>query len=126
MLAALVHSLFAAALAWQWAAAWLEFDSPNDMAGFYAVTLLGGYLASAAISVVGLARRRLLRCSWVLLLMPLYWLLLSMAAWRALFQLLRNPYRWEKTEHGLARTSRLAAKLNTARDGGAQPATTYR
>ena len=42
-----------------------------------------------------------------LLLMPLYWLLLSLAAWRALFQLLRDPYRWEKTEHGLARTSRL-------------------
>jgi len=40
--------------------------------------------------------------------LPVYWLLLSLAAWRALFQLLRDPYRWEKTEHGLARTSRLA------------------
>jgi hypothetical protein len=39
--------------------------------------------------------------------------LLSLAAWRALFQLLRDPYRWEKTEHGLARTSRLAARIQT-------------
>jgi hypothetical protein len=42
--------------------------------------------------------------------MPLYWLLLSVAAWRALFQLVRDPYRWEKTEHGLARNSRLAKR----------------
>jgi hypothetical protein len=47
--------------------------------------------------VIGLARRRLLGCAWVLLLIPLYWLLLSLAAWRALFQLVRDPYRWEKT-----------------------------
>jgi hypothetical protein len=34
--------------------------------------------------------------------------LLSLAAWRALFQLVHDPQRWEKTEHGLAKTSRLA------------------
>ncbi len=49
----------------------------------------------------------LLDCDWALLLMPLYWLLLSISAWRALDQLVRDPYRWEKTEHGLARNSRL-------------------
>jgi hypothetical protein len=42
--------------------------------------------------------------------MPVYWLLLSVAAWRALFQLIFRPYAWEKTEHGLALTSRLAAR----------------
>jgi hypothetical protein len=31
--------------------------------------------------------------------------LLAAVAWRALYQL-RDPYRWEKTGHGLARTSR--------------------
>jgi len=31
---------------------------------------------------------------------------LSLAAWRALVQLIRDPYRWEKTEHGLAKSSR--------------------
>jgi hypothetical protein len=46
--------------------------------------------------------------------MPLHWLLLSLAAWRALYQLVRNPYYWEKTEHGLARTSRLAAERDAA------------
>jgi hypothetical protein len=32
-----------------------------------------------------------------------YWVLISIAAYRALWQLLRNPYFWEKTEHGLSR-----------------------
>jgi glycosyltransferase XagB len=37
--------------------------------------------------------------------------LLSLAAWRALFQLIVAPYTWEKTEHGLAKSSRLAAGM---------------
>jgi hypothetical protein len=52
---------------------------------------------------------------WVLLLTPLYWFLLSHAAWRALFQLLFAPQLWEKTDHGLAKSSRLANAKKTAR-----------
>ena len=32
---------------------------------------------------------------------PVYWLLHSVAAWRALFQVVRDPHKWEKTPHGL-------------------------
>lgn len=35
--------------------------------------------------------------------MILYWLLISVAAWRALWQLLVCPHRWEKTPHGTAK-----------------------
>jgi cellulose synthase/poly-beta-1,6-N-acetylglucosamine synthase-like glycosyltransferase len=35
------------------------------------------------------------------LLNPLYWCLHSWASWRALIQLVRNPFLWEKTPHGL-------------------------
>ena len=35
------------------------------------------------------------------LLMPLCWLLVSAAAYRALYQLATDPYLWEKTEHGV-------------------------
>ena len=110
VVAALVHSLFAGALVWELATAWLDGAAVPGLLGFHAATLLAGYLISAALGLIGLARRRLLNCAWALLLMPLYWLLLSLAAWRALFQLVRDPYRWEKTEHGLARTSRLAKR----------------
>jgi len=36
------------------------------------------------------------------LLMPLYWLMMSAAAYMALVELVVRPYHWHKTEHGLA------------------------
>lgn len=35
------------------------------------------------------------------LLMPFYWILMSVAALRAMIQLVTNPFHWEKTQHGL-------------------------
>jgi len=64
--------------------------------------IVAGYASTMAVGLMGLARRRQLRRSWVLLLTPIYWALLSVAAWRALYQFFKEPYRWEKTEHGLA------------------------
>ena len=104
VLAALVHLPFALRLGCTMAHDGTTFAS---VVGLDAAALAGGYLISAMLGLIGLGRRRLLGCAWALLFMPVYWLLLSLAAWRALLQLLRNPYLWEKTEHGLARTSRL-------------------
>ena len=78
------------------------------LAWLYGTTLAAGYLISIVLGVRGLARRGQLSSAWALALVPLHWLLLSLAAWRALYQLVRDPQRWEKTEHGRARTSRLA------------------
>jgi hypothetical protein len=39
------------------------------------------------------------------LLMPLYWVLHSIASWRGLIQLIKNPFYWDKTSHG---TSKIA------------------
>ncbi len=76
----------------------------------YLATIAAGYLTTIAIGLIGLARRGLLREAWVLVLTPVYWVCLSIAAWRALYQLLTEPYHWEKTEHGLARYSRMASR----------------
>ena len=35
--------------------------------------------------------------------MPVYWLLMSGAAWLALWQFMTAPFHWNKTEHGLSR-----------------------
>jgi glycosyltransferase XagB len=35
--------------------------------------------------------------------LPAYWLLISVAGWRAAWQFVREPFKWEKTEHGLAK-----------------------
>jgi len=76
----------------------------------YLATIAAGYLTTVVIGLIGLARRGLLHEAWVLVLTPVYWLCLSIAAWRALYQLLTEPYHWEKTEHGLARTSRMTSR----------------
>jgi glycosyltransferase XagB len=75
----------------------------------FVATFLGGYASTMLLDLIGLQRRGLLRHAWVLVLTPLYWLMLSLAAWRAIYQLARDPQGWEKTEHGLAKNSRIAA-----------------
>jgi glycosyltransferase XagB len=37
------------------------------------------------------------------LLMPIYWVLISIGAWKGLIQLFTNPFYWEKTIHGLTK-----------------------
>ena len=80
----------------------------------YAATAVIGYLSSAILGWLGLSRRGLLSSAWVLLLTPLHWIFLSVAAWRALHQLFAAPFAWEKTEHGLARSSHRATRLANA------------
>jgi cellulose synthase/poly-beta-1,6-N-acetylglucosamine synthase-like glycosyltransferase len=113
-LAALVHPLFVAGLIYYCASGdaplW-NGDGHAPLAWLYAATVAIGYFTSAFLGWLGLMRRGLLADAWVLLLTPLHWLLLSLAAWRALYQLAVAPYAWEKTEHGLAKSSRLAARL---------------
>jgi len=113
VLAALVHPVFmAAAIAAAVAGtpAWATDGEAAALAALYGLNILTGYASSTVLCSIGLSRRGLLRCAWVLLLMPLHWLLLSLAAWRALYQLIVAPSLWEKTEHGLARHSRRAAR----------------
>jgi cellulose synthase/poly-beta-1,6-N-acetylglucosamine synthase-like glycosyltransferase len=135
VLAALVHPLFVAALiaaAFQGGGPWSGDRVSAVLVPLYSATAVFGYLSSAAIGWLGLSRRGLLSSGWVLLLTPLHWMLLSLAAWRALHQLFTAPFAWEKTEHGLARSSRRAARvaqaladldrdLGMAKDGGHLP-----
>ena len=95
------------------------FDRPGILVWTHGCALVGGYATTLMLAVMGLRRRRLLSNAWVLALMPLHWTLLSVAAWRALIQLLLDPYRWEKTEHGLARTSRRGTAPAEVRDSAA-------
>jgi cellulose synthase/poly-beta-1,6-N-acetylglucosamine synthase-like glycosyltransferase len=71
----------------------------------HVATMAAGLLSTVVIGSMGLARRNRLRIAPVLALTPFYWALLSIAAWRALWQLWRDPYRWEKTEHGPSQAS---------------------
>jgi glycosyltransferase XagB len=54
-----------------------------------------------ALHALGTRRRRRGDLAWYALLLPIYWVLHSIAAWRAVWQLFARPSEWEKTPHGL-------------------------
>jgi glycosyltransferase XagB len=118
VLASLVHPVFLGSLLWSLAVEaktvlhddWLV----PLLASLHVCAVLAGYFTSIALGFLGLQRRGLTSKAWILVLVPVLWLLLSVAAWRAVFQLMWNPYRWDKTEHGLARTSRSARPARRA------------
>ncbi len=116
VLASLVHPLFMAALAYNLAvdgsAVFGQGLASAVLTILYSLTLIAGYAASVTLAAVGLLRRRLSSYALILVLMPVLWLLLSLAAWRALFEYLHQPHRWDKTEHGFAKTSRLATRAS--------------
>jgi cellulose synthase/poly-beta-1,6-N-acetylglucosamine synthase-like glycosyltransferase len=56
--------------------------------------------------IVAALKRRYLDLVPTGLLQPLYWVLHSIAAYKALWQLIRNPHYWEKTEHGTSSQTR--------------------
>ncbi len=114
VLTALAHAVMLCEVVIQTAARVLDGATSSfltsPMGELHLATIAAGYLSTIVVGMIGLYRRKLLRESWILLLTPIYWMCLSIAAWRGLYQLLRNPSHWEKTEHGLARTSRLRSE----------------
>jgi len=61
-----------------------------------------GFLASMGLALLAL-RWRGARLALHVPFMPPYWLMISLAGYRALLQLMRAPFYWEKTEHGVSR-----------------------
>ncbi|HOV04192.1 MAG TPA: glycosyltransferase [Hyphomicrobiales bacterium] len=67
--------------------------------GIDAFNLVAGYAGAIAVAAVGLERRRAGRLVGRLVTLPVYWVLISLAAYRAVYQLWRDPFLWEKTPH---------------------------
>ncbi len=103
VLSALIHPIFLLAFVWEATFGWL-FVFPDTALGSFLLALstfvlVGGYVSGMAIAGLAAKRRGLLGLLPHLLLMPFYWLLISVAAYRALLQLMSKPYLWEKTPH---------------------------
>ena len=64
--------------------------------------LVAGYAVSILLTRRALLRRGLRGWYGTLASMPLYWMLMSLAAWLALWQFFTRPFHWNKTEHGLS------------------------
>jgi cellulose synthase/poly-beta-1,6-N-acetylglucosamine synthase-like glycosyltransferase len=66
-----------------------------------AVCLLLGNLLFVLIALLAGRRPGQNGLWWAALLTPVYWVLISIAAWKGVWQLLVKPHFWEKTVHGL-------------------------
>ncbi|EFQ24626.1 General secretory system II protein E domain protein [Aminomonas paucivorans DSM 12260] len=63
--------------------------------------LVVGNALAIHLNMLAVFRRKLFRLTPYALLNPIYWLLHSLAAYKALWQLFTKPFYWEKTTHGL-------------------------
>jgi glycosyltransferase XagB len=105
ILSSLLHTVFLLSFAVRAAIGyWPRLDDPLDLA--YLAILLLGYGGTIVLVVAGLIRRRATRLLGTQLLLPVYWILHSIAALRAAYQLLVRPYFWGQTQHGRTRQER--------------------
>ncbi len=74
-----------------------------------ALIVVIGYGGPAALVIAGLVRLNREDLLWWQLLLPVYWVLHSISAFRAVVELLTRPYFWAKTEHGRTRVRRNVA-----------------
>ncbi len=65
--------------------------------------LVIGNISYLAIYVVACVKLKKTRLAPYALLMPMYWVLHSIASWRGLIQLITNPHYWDKTSHGVSK-----------------------
>ena len=67
------------------------------------VSLIGGNCVLTLLAMLAPLKRRWLHLAPYGASVFFYWLLISLAAYKGLYQLVRRPFYWEKTQHGLAR-----------------------
>jgi glycosyltransferase XagB len=105
ILSALIHPIFWVLLLTggaDWFVSAPEQDCTAALWWIAWINLLFGYVVSILLGAVTLIKRR---AWWLLpstLTVPVYWLLISAATYRAVYQFATDPYRWEKTPHGAA------------------------
>lgn len=79
----------------------VHLDIPPWLVDVGIANFLIGNGATILVSGVIATRRHGWRIGVYAVLNPLYWVLHSIAAWRAAWQTLFTPHHWEKTPHGL-------------------------
>jgi cellulose synthase/poly-beta-1,6-N-acetylglucosamine synthase-like glycosyltransferase len=79
---------------------WLD---PGYLKAISIFNLAVGNITYLAVYVVACVKLKKYRYTPYALLMPVYWILHSIASWRGLIQLIRNPFYWDKTSHGVTK-----------------------
>ncbi|MXO02457.1 glycosyltransferase [Shinella zoogloeoides] len=79
------------------------------------MSIAGSYLAFILLGRIGMTFRERLAVGPRWLLTPFYWMLISLAAWRAVRELHSNPFFWNKTAH---RPAQARVQHEAATDAG--------
>ena len=88
----------------------------DDILLTIAVTnFIAGYGVNVALGAASLTGSRHKGLWLHAIFIPIYWLYVSAAAYRASWQLVWAPFYWEKTEHGVSRVCSPPKALNTRR-----------
>jgi glycosyltransferase XagB len=81
--------------------AWITEVFPAWVLYISLFNLLIGNSMVVYMNMLAVFRRRLYNLVTFALLNPIYWILHSLASYKALWQLITDPFYWEKTSHGL-------------------------
>jgi cellulose synthase/poly-beta-1,6-N-acetylglucosamine synthase-like glycosyltransferase len=84
----------------------LSWIDPSYLQAISLFNLLAGNFSYLSIYVVACIKLKKYRYTPYSLLMPLYWVLHSIASWKGLIQLIRNPFYWDKTSHGVSKLTK--------------------
>ncbi len=100
-----MHPLFYAATLFALATTGMpaDFGSNAGLALFNLLVLVSGYSLAIAAGMAAVLARGLPLLFAQTFMMPAYWILISISAYKALWQLITRPFHWEKTEHGISR-----------------------
>ncbi len=80
--------------------------------GIDAFNLVGAYSTYFAVAILALGANKKRYLARSIIWIPFYWILISLAGWRAVGHLFYAPFVWEKTQHGLAKTDESGALFN--------------
>jgi cellulose synthase/poly-beta-1,6-N-acetylglucosamine synthase-like glycosyltransferase len=98
----------------QWG--WIKLIYPAPLFYIGAFSLYFGNFAFVYLNVAGCLRREYYDMVKYALLSPVYWALMSIAAWKGFLQLFYAPSYWEKTKHGLYKGQINVEPANQLRD----------
>jgi cellulose synthase/poly-beta-1,6-N-acetylglucosamine synthase-like glycosyltransferase len=80
---------------------WIEQFYPAPVLYMAVFSLIFGNFLYMYYYMIGCAKREYDDLIKYVIFVPLYWLGMSIAAWRAFGEMITNPHYWSKTKHGL-------------------------
>ena len=79
----------------------IEYLYPSLVFYMAATSLILGNFLFIYYYMIGAIKRQQYGLIKYIFLVPFYWILISIAGFMALYQLVFKPHYWEKTQHGL-------------------------